>query len=381
VIAAIALNIALSFHMMKMKVQSLNPPTRFTGSHRPSLTSTDDSLDQEQKGTIESRIREILRYTIMAPSSHNTQCWRFRIDTENCCVTILPDFDRACPQVDPDDHHLYATLGCAVENFVHAALASGFETKIDREHFQENPKEGIRLELVPCEPVASDLYEAIPRRQVTRCVYDGTFLSSSELEQLQEAGSDPERGISMIIIPAQETDKIQKIQELILEANTMQLTNPQWKQELASWVRFNEKECAEKGDGLAGKCTGNPSAPRWIGNLILNHVVSAKSENTKIVKQLQSSAGVAIFVSERDDPSHWMEVGRCYERFALQATALGIQNAFLNQPVEEASVRSRLAKELGLDPSARPDLLIRFGRGPEMPFSPRRPLESVIIEE
>ena len=73
-----------------------------------------------------------------------------------------------------------------------------------------------------------------------------------------------------------------------------------------------------------------------------------------------------------------MEVGRCYERFALQATVLGIRNALVNQPVEEAHLRPQFARAIGLH-GERPDLVVRFGRGPEMPRSLRRPVEAVLL--
>jgi hypothetical protein len=57
---------------------------------------------------------------------------------------------------------------------------------------------------------------------------------------------------------------------------------------------------------------------------------------------------------------------RHYERFALQATALGIRNAFLNQPDEVAALRPAFAASLGLT-GQRPDLVVRFGRGPVLP--------------
>jgi hypothetical protein len=78
------------------------------------------------------------------------------------------------------------------------------------------------------------------------------------------------------------------------------------------------------------------------------------------------------------DKAHWVEVGRAYERFALRATALGIRNAFLNQPVEVAAVRSPFAAALGL-PGQLPDLVVRFGRGPTMPRSLRRPVDAVMV--
>lgn len=69
--------------------------------------------------------RELVRYATLAPSSHNTQCWKFRL--EEHAISILPDLARRCPAVDPDDHHLFASLGCATENLIQAALANGLK--------------------------------------------------------------------------------------------------------------------------------------------------------------------------------------------------------------------------------------------------------------
>lgn len=66
---------------------------------------------------------ELVRYATLAPSSHNTQCWKFRITKR--AIEVLPDLTRRCPAVDPDDHHLFVSLGCATENLIHAALAHG----------------------------------------------------------------------------------------------------------------------------------------------------------------------------------------------------------------------------------------------------------------
>jgi hypothetical protein len=64
-------------------------------------------------------LKEIVRYATLAPSGHNTQCWRFRI--EKRAIATLPDLSRRTPIVDPDDHHLNVSLGCAAESLVLAA--------------------------------------------------------------------------------------------------------------------------------------------------------------------------------------------------------------------------------------------------------------------
>jgi nitroreductase len=71
-----------------------------------------------------SLLKEMVRDATLAPSGHNTKCWRFRI--ENRAIAILPDFSRRTPVVDPDDHHLYVSLGCAAENLALAAGAYGY---------------------------------------------------------------------------------------------------------------------------------------------------------------------------------------------------------------------------------------------------------------
>jgi len=133
---------------------------------------------------------------------------------------------------------------------------------------------------------------------------------------------------------------------------------------------------------MYGKCMGNPSIPRWIGKYIFDFVCKPESENAKIQKQVNSSAGFAVFSSKQKqggDPVQWIKVGRCYERFALQTTAMGIKNAFFNQPVEIPTIRSKLAHALlGSSSGMEPDLVVRFGKGPRMPQSLRRTVESVL---
>lgn len=45
----------------------------------------------------------LVRYGTLAPSSHNTQCWKFLIDSEANSIRIKPDLSRRCPIVDPGE--------------------------------------------------------------------------------------------------------------------------------------------------------------------------------------------------------------------------------------------------------------------------------------
>jgi hypothetical protein len=143
-------------------------------------------------------------------------------------------------------------------------------------------------------------------------------------------------------------------------------------------MRFNPAAALEKGDGLYSAASGNPALPTWIGAPMFDLVFQAKAENEKYVRQMQTAAGAVVISGDSADPEHWVSVGRACQRFALQATALGLKNSFVNQPVEVPELRDELAALAGL-PGKRPDIVIRFGRGPDLPKSPRRPVEAVIV--
>lgn len=305
----------------------------------------------------------------LAASSHNTQCWKFAIADQS--IAILPDWTRRCPAVDPDDHHLFVSLGCAAENLIQAAQAfgkygvTGFDAAVDG---------GVKISLEPAKAIASDLFNAIPQRQCSRIEYNGKKLSNADLATLEAAGQG--NGVRVLLLT--EEEKIENILEYVVQGNTAQMNDPSFVEELKSWIRFSYDEALAHRDGLFAGSSGNPIVPHWLGIRLLNLFFTAKSENDKFAKQIRSSAGIAVFVSERNDKEHWVETGRCYERFDLQATALGIKNAFLNQPVEVSSLRPQLASYLSIG-NLRPDLVVRFGYGPETPRSLRRPVEALLL--
>jgi len=220
----------------------------------------------------------------------------------------------------------------------------------------------------------TDLFTAITQRQCTRGDYDGKTLSSDELALLQRAGSSDK--VRLLLLT--ERQAMEQTLDYVIQGNTAQLADAAFVKELKTWIRFNGTDAVRLRDGLYSASSGNPNIPSWVGDVAFRWLLTAKGENDKYARQVRNSAGIAVFVGQTADKAHWVEVGRCYERFALQATALGIRNAFLNQPVEVASLRPPFAAALGLT-GQRPDLVVRFGRGALLPRSLRRPIESVLV--
>lgn len=311
---------------------------------------------------------DLIRQATLAANSHNTQPWRFKIRESG--IGILPDLSRHLPAVDPDNHHLFASLGCAAENL---AIASAMRGRPGMMAYSADNGGEVSFEYGGGSAPEAALFAAIAQRQSTRGDYDGRSVSAEDLRSLEAASAVP--GVDLVLV----TDRtpINRIRDLIVAGNGAQIADPAFMRELKAWLRFSPRRAMQTGDGLFSAASGSPALPEWLGPMLFNLTFKADSDNEKYAKQIASSAGIAVFVAKKDDPEHWVLAGRACQRFALRATSLGMKHAFLNQPVEVASLRSDLAALVGL-PGRRPDIVMRFGYGAALPFSARRPVEAVL---
>ncbi len=318
-------------------------------------------------------MQQLLEAARLAPSSHNTQPWKFSVEPD--ALRVLPDRERRLPTVDPDEHALYISLGCAVENIVAEAGHLGYRSDVrivagDQERYVKMTFErSIR-------PPAEDLHAAIRERQSTRRHYDSRRIPVADIRRLGAAARQP--GVKVITLAGSE--QVEAIVPLITEAVRIQYEDAAFRTELADWVRFNRRAAEERGDGIPAAALGLPPVPEWAGRLILRRMVRADAEARRQVRAVRQAAALFVFAAERMDPDHWIEVGRSFERVVLTATKLGIRHAHVNMPCEVPSVRAKLKEVLDLPAATEPLLLIRLGYARAMPRSPRRPLEELVIE-
>lgn len=145
----------------------------------------------------------IVQAGILASNAHNTQPWRFQLSEER--LAVFADHDRHLGTFDPFRRELALSLGCAVENMVHA---SG---RRDSRHGSNSRRivSGWAARAVPSRrwpsstsPVASltksELFHAIAHRHTHRGAYDASRSVSAALQDemvalsgTQDAGDAP----------------------------------------------------------------------------------------------------------------------------------------------------------------------------------------------
>lgn len=312
--------------------------------------------------------RELIRLAALAASSHNTQPWLFHVAGD--AITILPDRTRRCPVVDPDDAHLYKSLGCAAENLIHAASMQGCAADVR----YDDAADAVVVELEETGEVApTQLAQALTTRQCTRTNYDGTPVDADDLAALTQAGAAD--GVRVLLIT--DADRIAAVANLVEQGNLAQLSDRSFRHELLSWIRFNPRTAVRTHDGLAGRVNRQPPLPTTIARLLAPALLSASKQAKADTQRIQSSAGVALFLTDTDTKRAWIAAGRAYERVSLRADLLGIRTAFINQPIEVPELRKTLTSDLGI--TGYPQLMIRYGRAARMPYSLRRPTDEVVV--
>jgi hypothetical protein len=271
--------------------------------------------------------------------------------------------------VDPQHRELWISLGCALENLLVAARASGLAPEVT----YPDSMDVIRVDLTPDTPQANPLFDAIPLRQNTRSEYDGQLIVTADFDQIQALPLEP--GISSYFIT--NPGGMETVLDYVNQGSLSQYADTAFVDELIEWLRFNKKDALAAMDGLYSVCSGNPEVPGWLGRMFVAGTKPEQQADSDAQK-LRSSPAAVVIASEGDDKTAWVRTGQVYERLALKSTSLNVKSAFLNQPIEVGSLRLQFQSALGLGVSM-PQLLLRLGYADAMPKSLRRSVDAVLI--
>ena len=133
----------------------------------------------------------LLRYAVRAPSSHNTQPWRFRLFDD--AVELYADRTRALPVVDHDDRELVISCGASLLTLRTAIRHYGFEDDVQLLPDEREPDLLARIRLgAPRPPKFEEkhLFWAIAKRHTNRHSFDDCEVPTGLVEELERAAAD-----------------------------------------------------------------------------------------------------------------------------------------------------------------------------------------------
>ena len=311
----------------------------------------------------------MVEQAIKAPSGHNTQPWLFKINESN--IEIHPNFDKSLTVVDFDNRELFITLGCATENICIAASHKGYESSVS-----VNNSGVIKINLTKQDLINSNhLFKQIAIRQTNRSIYNGNMIPEDTIQMLKSINIEPNINMYFYKNGTQEFDSIANY---VFRGNTIQMQDKAFKEELRNWMRYNKKHQDKTNDGLSYAVFGAPNLPLFIVKPIMAKAINEKSQNKGDKKKIESSSHLVLFTTKGNTIEEWVSLGRTLERFLLKSTESGIINAYLNQPNEIRYLSIEMAKTLNIA-NEYPTILLRIGYGNKMPYSKRKDIKDVIL--
>jgi nitroreductase len=315
------------------------------------------------------RFAFLLNYAVLAPSSHNTQPWRFALADQG--VEIFADRSRGLPVVDPDDRELLISCGAALFHLRLAMRYFGLNDLVDI-----LPSADVDLlarvrvdERHTAAPETQAMFRAILRRRTNRQAFEKREVPDPLLIDLQAAAK--REAASLVIVRGD--SRRTAIVDLIAAGDRMQLSNKSFRRELAAWVRPNHSEAH---DGVPGYGFGFSDVVALTGPFVIRTFDLGNFQAARDRELAEGSPVLAALTTAGDLPANWIAAGQALARVMLLARANQVWASFLNQPIEVENLRMKVRE--ALDTDGYPQLILRMGYAPDVRPTPRRVVSDVL---
>ena len=312
-------------------------------------------------------LRRIIEVAGRAPSSHNTQPWRWRSTAAG--LELHEDRNRRLPAADPFGRNVVISCGAALHHLQVAAGALGWETEVHR--LPDPPRSTLlaRVELrrgPPSEHAEADL-RAIHERCTDRRRFTSWPVPEERLHELADvAAAHGTKAIPLLAV----TERF-RAELLVGRAVERQSADPRIAREQQAWLDRSTLD-------------GIPSTvlPRQTSTMRGGH---RQRFTTGVLEDperlIEGSDGLVVLCSSSDDAAGWLRAGEGLSALWLAATTQGLSVVPLSQVVEVAETRQALQHDV-LGGLAHPLLLVRIGwqeiSRSQLPRTSRRPGADVL---
>jgi nitroreductase len=310
-------------------------------------------------------VRTALMLASRAPSVHNTQPWRWRVDPAG--LHLYADADRQLPNTDPDGRDLILSCGTALHHCVTAFAAVGWRSKVTRLPDAADPGHLATIELSahPADFVDITLAAALPRRRTDRRHYSSWPVPMGDIALM--AARAARTGVTLC-----QVEDIDRLHDIVLQSVRDHVTQD-YLAELTEW--------SGRYFSVAGVPARNAPLPDPEAKIPGRVFAGAALPMAPDSSPADDNAVVLALGTRRDDRLAQLRAGEATSAVLLTATSTGLASCPVTEPLETAHTREAVRCDIFGD-SDYPQMLLRVGWAPinadPLSATPRRDLDDVV---
>jgi nitroreductase len=318
------------------------------------------------------KLKFLLRFALLAPSSHNSQPWRFNVVGNQ--IVIYPEESRELRKSDKNNRQLYLSLGAALQNVVIAGKFYGYKTDIKYLPVEFAGSAALISLDKSNATVGGDegLIKAITTRHSNRNKYSNKRLSDRFINSLKDLNT---ADIKVYVISDKKLKD--KIAEVVIDATIEAMDDDGFREELSGYIKSN---ITKSKIGMPMFGFGMPTPPSLLASQVLrrfNLNKLSRSADLALLKEHTPYFILLLSSPESDTPTGWIRVGQIFESIALMAEREGIRTAPMAAAIQIGENYKNIQNILGT--SLRPQMFFRMGYGEDVSHhSPRLHLEDVL---
>jgi hypothetical protein len=293
-------------------------------------------------------------------------------------LLLLADRARQLDVADPDGHSLLISCGAALCLTELALRADGWQLETRYLPDPADPDTLARLRPVGrVEPDAELVAEAESalRRRSDRRPFLGRQISEADRELLRVVSSDSVARVDFPDTPERHAE----LAVAVSWADRVERNDEAYLAEMKRWLRDPNVHALV--DGVPVDAFPHVSAedPRHTDVPLRDFEVGVTGQQL-IKHDVDERPLIVVVFTDSDGPYDHLRAGVAMMRFMVQADLLELATCPLSQAVDFAAFRARLQGRMGW--VGYPQMMLRVGvpSGPiaDLPFTPRRPPESVL---
>jgi hypothetical protein len=295
---------------------------------------------------------------------------------------MLADVTRKLPITDPEGRELRISCGASLLNFRVAMSSFGCHCDIIV-HPEAEPPHALAEATFTGHENGSEpdrrLRDAITARRTNRGEFESRALPTNVLEDLSTAAQRENAGLTLVTAASIKS----LVVNLVGEAEKTLLARPQYQNELGRWVHQRVSESTVQSSVRRESAAGHLPEHRTQPDLAILSAANAartfppgEEAFARHKGHLAAAPVLALVTTDSDKPADWFATGQAMQRILLTATEADVSASFLNPPIEVPELRTKLADLF--ETKGVPQILLRFGYGPNIPPTPRRPVGDII---